>query len=175
MTTATGGRDRGQLLRLESHGASIQRTRRFFCVPGIRSSEKLSWATCINLLRKRTRFGFCCQMLRQSADLTVADQRRWCVLLRGPGGRYVSTTSSDCFTGFVTFCLRTLLRGWRIELLPFRGLYRTGSSLLLRRQVLLSGPEPLLRTVAAVLPVSSKVLPTGSKVLPIGSALRELV
>jgi hypothetical protein len=132
-----------------------------------------SWlcASCINVLQKRTRFGFRCQMFRQSVDLTAADQRRWCVLLRGPGGRYVSTTSSDCFTGFVSFCVCTLLRGWRIELLPFRGLYRTGS-LLLRRQVLLSGPGPLLRTVAAVLPVSPTVLPTGSPVLPIGSARR---
>lgn len=137
-----------------------------------------SWlcASCINVLQKRTRFGFRCQMFRQLADLTVADQRRWCVLIRGPGGRYVSTTSSDCFTGFVSFCVCTLLR-WRIELLPLRGLYRTGA-LLLRRQVLLSGPGPLLRTiaallpVAAVLPVSATVLPTGSTVLPIRSAHR---
>lgn len=66
------------------------------------------------------------------ASVSSIDCRRPASLagrFRGPGGRHVSPTASDCFDEFESYCVRPLLR-WRFQLLQLRGLFFAGTGLL---------------------------------------------
>jgi len=117
-------------------------------------SENRQKATCFNLLPNRTRFRFRCQISRQLPKGSCRPSASLMWLIRGPGGRHVSTIAAHCVSRFDSFGMRALLRR-RLELLPFGGLYLTGAGLLRRWELLLG----------AALLFGTQVLPTGATLL----------
>ncbi len=116
--------------------------------------ENRQKATCFNLLPNRTRFRFRCQISRQLPKGGCRPSASLMRLIRGPGGRHVSTIAAHCVSRFDSFGMRALLRR-RLELLPFRSLHLTGAGLLWRRKLLLGAA---LLFGAQVLPTSATLL-----------------